>query len=96
MPDPQAPCMLLGRRVRVSYIRSLGLVTDPAGSMDLTQRVVAPVVGVLVEMRTGAPLTVRVGGRTWSTSQLRQVQQAGDVAEVITRRGSVYVIRPVE
>ncbi|MCS6912681.1 MAG: hypothetical protein RMK29_17715 [Myxococcales bacterium] len=95
MPNAQAPSSLLGRRVRVSYVRSLGLVTDPAASMDLTQRVVAPVVGVLLEMRTGAPLVVQVGGRTWSTSQLRQVQQAGDVAEVITRRGSVYLIRPI-
>jgi hypothetical protein len=79
-------------RVRVTYQRSLGAITD----RDLTAKVPVPMSGELLLLEVGYPLMVGLPqDKTLKTSPVVSVEAGLTLAEVITKH-SVYRVRFLE
>lgn len=79
---------MIGERVVVRYVRSLGATTD----QDLTGPVRTALEGRLVTMEMGRPLVLELdGGYRWRTTLVQTIEAAENLAEVWTQR-SVYRI----
>lgn len=81
-------------RVKVSYVKSLGVITDTDARADVTGRVRPPVEGQMLALpERGRRFEVAVSGGRFRTTTVQRVESGGGRVWEVWTAHSVYLVR---